>query len=95
MKLEFPRMLVRPGTAWQLETGRYDLLTVSDQEAHDVALADGWFVSQEGAIAAKQAEASKPTRAELEQKAKELSIKFDGRTSDAKLAEAIAAKLGG
>lgn len=95
MKLEFPRMLVRPGTAWQLETGRYDLLTVPDREAHDAALADGWFASQEDAIAAKQAEASKPTRAELEQKATELKIKFDGRTGDAKLAEAIGAKLKG
>lgn len=36
-----------------------------------------------------------PTRAELEIKAKELGIDFDGRTKDKKLAEKIAAKLKG
>lgn len=36
-----------------------------------------------------------PTRAELEVKAKELGIQFDGRTSDAKLSKAIADKLAG
>ena len=34
-----------------------------------------------------------PTRDELEQKATELSIKFDGRTSDKKLRDQIAAAL--
>lgn len=34
-----------------------------------------------------------PTRAELEAKAKELGIKFDGRTSDKTLADRILAKL--
>lgn len=34
-----------------------------------------------------------PTRAELEQKATELGIKFDGRTGDKKLGELIAAAL--
>lgn len=36
-----------------------------------------------------------PTRAELEQKATELGIKFDGRTGDKKLGELIAAALKG
>ena len=34
-----------------------------------------------------------PTRAELEQKAAELGIKFDGRWGDKRLGEAIAAAL--
>lgn len=34
-----------------------------------------------------------PTRAELEQKAKELGLKFDGRTTDKKLAALIAEKV--
>ena len=34
-----------------------------------------------------------PTRAELEQKANELGLKFDGRTSDKKLGDLIAATL--
>lgn len=36
-----------------------------------------------------------PTRAELEQKAAELGIKFDGRWGDKRLADAIAAALKG
>lgn len=36
-----------------------------------------------------------PTRAELEQKATELGVKFDGRVSDKTLAERIAAALKG
>lgn len=35
------------------------------------------------------ADNTQPTRAELEQKARELNVKFDGRTSDAKLQERI------
>lgn len=34
-----------------------------------------------------------PSRAELEQKAKELGLKFDGRTTDKKLAALIAAEV--
>jgi hypothetical protein len=37
---------------------------------------------------------SPPTRAELETKAKELGIKFDGRTKDKKLGQLIQEKLG-
>jgi hypothetical protein len=36
-----------------------------------------------------------PTRAELEAKAAEMGLKFDGRTSDRKLAQAIADALKG
>lgn len=39
------------------------------------------------------ADAAPPTRAELEQKAAELGVKFDGRVSDKTLAERIAAAL--
>lgn len=48
------------------------------------------------AAAAAQAtadETTPPTRAELEAKATELEIKFDGRTSDKKLRDQIAAAL--
>ena len=36
-----------------------------------------------------------PTRAELEQKARELGIRFDGRTTDRRLLKLITEKLGG
>ena len=68
---------------------------------NDVAdtLAAGWFLTTPEAKAAHEAPAepkedSKPTREELEQKATELGLKFDGRTSDRKLSDLIDAKLG-
>jgi len=84
------RMLFKVGTQWQLESGRYDLLTVHTEADYREALAAGWFDDQ---YKAKDAlEDAPPTRAELEQRARQLGIKFDGRTSDKKLADLIEAK---
>lgn len=73
-------------------------------------LANGWFPSYEEAVAGKRVdeiieaaeafddaldEVSEPTRDELEQKAEELGVSFNKRTSDKKLAERIAAALEG
>lgn len=73
---------------------------VLDMDTFQAAIADGWFEQPwEAAEAAKVKEAPKddapPTRAELEQKATELGLKFDGRTTDRKLSELIAEKLKG
>ena len=88
--MEFPRMLYRVGEMIALESGKYDWRIVSEQE-YEQAIANGWHLDQ---YAAKEA-AEKPvvdankdgevTRDEMEQKAKELGLKFDGRTSDKKL----------
>lgn len=111
-------MLVRVGTQWQLESGKYDLRVVHTKDDLDAALADGWFLDQYAAKAAHEAaalaaqpaaaagaadaganaavvpaDAAPPTRAELEQKAAELGVKFDGRTSDKTLAERIDAAM--
>jgi hypothetical protein len=104
--MEFPRMLVRVGTAWTLESGTYDLATANDAEHMAALQADGWHEDQYAAKAAADAFAAPtdapapepdddapPTRAELEAKARELGIKFDGRTGDKKLAALIADKL--
>lgn len=98
-----PTMVLRyPGSKAQLQDGSYDYLIV---EAEDVeaALVDGWYRT---AAEAKEAGTPKveapvevpaddtpPTRAELEQKAAEIGLKVDGRWSDKKLGEAIAAAL--
>jgi cystathionine beta-lyase/cystathionine gamma-synthase len=114
----FPKMLFRfPGADAALQDGRYALLTVHDEEAHDAALSDGWHedpaaarqahveaqarAAEEAAAAATARDAedlekmrtAPPTRAEMEQKARELELKFDGRTSDAKLLRMIEAAL--
>jgi hypothetical protein len=96
-----PTMLYKfPGTE-QLQDGKYALLTVDadDVPAHT---ADGWCATPASAKAAHEAaheaavEAAKnvpPSRAELEQKARELGIDFKGSHGDATLAKLIEDKL--
>ena len=101
--MEFPRLLYRVGSAWALESGTYDLATADSAEHMAALRADGWQEDQYAAKAAadeSMAETEEapdddapPTRAELEAKARELGIKFDGRTGDKKLAALIADKL--
>lgn len=90
--MEFPRLLYRVGTAVELESGKYDIRLVT-QDEFEQATADGWKLDQ---YAAKEAihpadvdESGEVTREEAEQKAKELGLKFDGRTSLKKLVAMI------
>lgn len=94
-------MLYRPGTQDVLHGHSVDWQIVDGHEVEQ-ALADGWFrTPTEAGESVKVAPAPEPvpaddapvTRAELEQKARELSIKFDGRTTDKKLRDMIDAKL--
>jgi len=88
----------------------YRVAGAKDQAQYDAMIARGWFPSYEEAVAGKLADAiieaaeafdealdevSGPTREELEQKAEELGVSFNKRTSDKKLAERIAAALEG
>lgn len=103
--MEYPSLVYRCPGAHQRMGGTYAYLPVQDEDEHAKASADGWFDTLPEAIEAhdnpKAAEPVKaepaddapPTRAELELKATELAIKFDGRTSDKKLAAAIAEAL--
>ena len=105
--MEFPRMVYRAGSMVELESGRYDWRIVADAAALEQAQAEGWHLDQYAAKAAAEgvpvaedapsdetADNAPPTREELEHKAQELGIKFDGRWGDKKLAAAIAEKLG-
>ena len=85
-----PTMLYRPGKMIKTDNGLFDYIIIaeSDIESH-VKL--GWSLT----ASEMQEDDAKPTRAELEEKARELKIKFDGRTSDAKLAANIEAALNG
>ena len=107
----FPTLLYRtPGPHKKPRGGTYAYRGAADQAELDRLLKQGWFQSYEEAVAAKNAgkiidaaeafedavdEVSPPTRDELEAKAKELGVSFNGRTSDKKLAERIAAALEG
>lgn len=94
-------MLFRHPGPHKQDSVSFDYVIVPDEDI-DATVADGWSRSVPAAKAAfdgKQAHAAEPvadtppTRSELEQKAAELGIKFDGRTSDKKLAAAVAEAL--
>lgn len=102
---KFPQALYRmPGHDVQTDSGPCAYLVVPDDAALQDALANGWHETSPAAAEALRAasvpvadvppaEDAPPTRGELEQKAAELGIKFDGRWGDKKLADAIAAAL--
>lgn len=83
--------------------GTFDYKGVSTQEEFDAAIKAGWYPTLDEAVAPKTkndlipdpVKDAPPSRAELEQKATELGLKFDGRTGDKKLGELIAEALKG
>ena len=94
--MEFPAIVYRcPGPHWGPHGTTYDTLAVEDATAFDAALSGGWLPTLQDAaetaaglrVEAPEAPAddAPPTRAEMEAKASELGIKFDGRTTDARL----------
>jgi hypothetical protein len=107
----FPTILYKtPGPHKKPRGGTYKTTGAADKAEFDELLKKGWFPSYEEAAAGKIAgkiieaaeafedavdEVSAPTRDELEAKAKELGVSFNGRTSDKKLAERIAEALEG
>lgn len=98
--MEFPRLVVRPGGTWQLETGMYSLLQVNTPEALEAAIADGWLADQyatamPAAVPVPASEILPPSmsrREQLEATARALDIPFNARTTDATLEQRIAAK---
>jgi hypothetical protein len=96
---KYQDMVYRCPGPYSRKGGTYDTKGVNSKEEHDEALANGWFRTLPEAIEGKSAvievpEDKPPTRAELEQKAKELNIKFDKKVTDKDLAAKIAAALG-
>ena len=67
---------------------------VESEIDHQSALAAGYFDSVPAALDAFNSQAA-PTRAEMEIKASELNLKFDGRTSDRKLLAMIEDSING
>jgi len=98
--MSFPTLVYRCPGMHQRPGGTYAYQQVADDKQLAAALTDGWFATLPEAIEGKlpvvmveEADDAPPTRGELEQKATELEIKFDGRTSDRKLRDLIAATL--
>src|SRR5580765_6614211 len=101
---QFPQALYRMPGQERHELGLVTTAVVHDADQLAAHLADGWHETAESAKAtfdaaqpapaqASDDDTNPPTRAELEAKAADLGLKFDGRTSDKKLGEAIAATL--
>jgi len=94
--MEFPRSLFKsPGDQW-VGGGSFAIEHVEDLAQYHAAKKAGWFDSVPEALDAWRngtpvADDAPPTRDELEQKARELGIKFDGRTTDAALLRRIEA----
>ncbi len=81
---------------YQRAGGTYNYQLAESEADVSAALAAGWFASLPEAIdGVSLIESDAPaTRDELELKATELGIEFDGRTTDRKLAAKIADALG-
>lgn len=93
-------MIYRAGGNEAIHGGHFSTLIVEDDVELAAALEAGWFLTTTEARAPKveaviraSDDDAPPTRAELEQKANELGLKFDGRTGDKKLGDMIAAAL--
>ena len=100
----FPQMLFRQPGKEPMHGDFFSWCAVHDEAELASALADGWH---ETTTAAKEAfhaatipvppgpDDHPPTRAEMEQKAKELGIKVDARWGDKRLSDEIAKALKG
>jgi len=106
--MEFPTIVYKcPGNHWGPNGTTYDSVGVKDDEQMKARIADGWHQSLAKAVDAflnpavsvdivtETNDDSPVTREELEHKARELGIKFDGRTTDKKLFDKIEEALRG
>lgn len=87
-----PTIVYKCPGPYQRPGGTYNYLGIRSQAELDQAYADGWHTTMPEAVESYESRptlSGAPTREELEIKATELSIKFDGRTSDSKLLSKI------
>lgn len=108
---QFPTFVYKPGGGPGLyKRKRYQYRAVEDEAERQLMLSQGWLATRDEAcgfaapkvkevveeiVAELVEDDTPPTRAELEQMAKDLDIKFDGRTSDKKLIALIGEKVEG
>ena len=95
-QLEFPRLAYKLGGEWALDAGKFSVREVTAEE-YEALQSEGWRLDQYAAAEAGQVQAEAPeapealpTREQMEADATSLGVKFDGRTSDKKLASLIA-----
>jgi len=101
--MSFPTIVYRCPGPHQRKGGTFDYKGVADKAQLEAALADGWHTTLTRATGEEPTETaapttddkSPPTRDELEQKAKELGIKFNKKMADDELLELINIELEG
>lgn len=92
--MEYPNFVYKVPGLHQCAGGTYSFKPVNGDDELNAAIADGWFMSIVDAQSkVEYISDAPPTREELEVKAAELGIKFDGRTTDKKLLSLIAEKV--
>jgi len=92
----FPTLVYKCPGDHHCTGGTYSYAAVADEAELAAKRALGWFLTLPEAMAGESeepADNAPPTRAELEAKATELGIKFDGRTTDAALMRRIESEL--
>lgn len=97
----YPRLVFKDGGNIPRAGGFYTYTLAHDDDEYDGMIDSGWYATLPDAIEGKVNEESQsesggdapPTRAEMETKAKELGIQFDGRTGDKTLMAKIAKAL--
>jgi len=96
--IEFPTLVYRcPGPHFGPRGSTYNYVGVNNEDELVLRVAEGWCVTLDEAVDGKKpavpADDAPPTRVEMEEKARELQIKFDGRTTDRKLSALIETAL--
>ena len=100
--MNFPVHVYKSPGKFRYKNGKtYRYVSVANEDQLNRAIADGWNLNKEDAVKGKPQELpdevidnAPPTRDEMEAKARELGLKFDGRTSDRKLMAMISDALG-
>lgn len=95
--MEFPRLVFKDGGPYSRQGGTYSYIVVENESEYKTAIDAGWYYDIPEAIAAikkvlevlKAEEEKPPTRAEMEEKARELKITFHPSLSDDKLLDRI------
>ena len=101
--MEFPRLVYKAPGPNSMQGGTYASMLVTDHEELKDSFRKGWFATLPEAVEGKHViddeteldDDAPPSREEMEEKARELGIKFDGRTGDKTLLKRINEALGG
>jgi hypothetical protein len=98
--MTYPKHVFKSPGPYEWKRRTYAVATINSDEELSQMLASGWHETRSDAFnppanveVPEVVEIGAPTRAELEQKARELNIKFDGRTTDKRLGILIAQAL--